>query len=132
MTNEQVVFSLCDYAQEFIREYKNPRLDQKVIDAIVVDFINYFAGMHCGMDLALYTKNLRDGKKMYKEGTVLQKDVILPTLNFRKDEYDKFGIIESVNRNDHMNECGGNAKTDNAEAVKLIEEFIKGYMAAYD
>ena len=29
-----------------------------------------------------------------------------------------------------MNECGSNAKADNAEAVKLIDEFIKGYMAA--
>ena len=130
MTSGEVVFSLSDYAQEFIREYKNPKLDQKVIDAIVVDFVNYFAGMHCGMDLAMYTSDLRDGKKMSEEGTVLQKEVILPTLNFRKDEYDKSGIIESVNRNSHMNECGGKAEADNAEVVKLIEEFIKGYMTA--
>ncbi len=130
MTSGEVVFSISDYAKEFIRKYKNPKLDQKVIDAIVVDFINYFAGMHCGMDLAMYTSDLRDGKKMSKEGTVLQKEVILPTLNFRKEEYDNSGIIESVNRNSHMNECGGNAEADNAEAVKLIEEFIKGYMAA--
>ena len=130
MTSGEVVFSISDYAQEFIREYKNPKLDQKVIDAIVVDFINYFAEMHCGIDLTMYTSNLRDGKKMSEEGTVLQKNVILPTLTFRKEEYDKFGIIESVNRNSHMNECGGKAKADNAEAVKLIDEFIKGYMAA--
>lgn len=130
MTSGEVVFSISDYAQEFIRKYKNPKLDQKVIDAIVVDFINYFAVMQCGMDLAMYTSDLRDGKKMSKEGTVLQKEVILPALNFHKEEYDKSGIIESVNRNRHMNECGGNAEADNAEAVKLIEEFIKGYMAA--
>lgn len=130
MTSGQVVFSLCDYAQEFIREYKNPKLDQNVIDAIVVDFINFYAGMHCGMDLALYTGDLRNGKKMNREGIILQKEIILPTLNFRKEEYDKSGIIESVNRNDHMNECGGKAEADNAEAVKLIEEFIKSYMAA--
>ena len=130
MTSGEVVFSISDYAQEFIRKYKNPKLDQKVIDAIVVDFINYFAGMHCGMDLAMYTSDLRDGKKMSEKGTVLQKEVILPTLNFRKEEYDKSGIIESVNRNSHMNECGGKAKADNAEAVKLIEEIIKGYMTA--
>lgn len=129
MTSGEVVFSLSDYAQEFIRKYKNPKLDQKVIDAIVVDFVNYFAGMHCGMDLAMHTSDLRDGKKMSEKGTVLQKEVILPTLNFRKDEYDKSGIIESVNRNCHMNKCGGKAEADNAEAVKLIEGFIKGYMA---
>ena len=128
MTRGEVVFSLSDYAQEFIREYKNPKLDQKVIDAIVVDFVNYFAGMHCGIDLAMYTSDLRNGKKMNPEGTILQKEVILPTLNFRKDEYNKSGIIESVNRNCHMNECGGRAEADNAEVVKLIEEFIKSYM----
>ena len=129
MTSGEVVLSISNYAQEFIQEYKNPKLDQKVIDAVVVDFINYFAGMHCGIDLALYTSDLRDGKKRSEEGTVLQKDVILPTLIFRKEEYDKSGIIESVNRNSHMNECDGKAKADNAEAVKLIDEFIKGYIA---
>ena len=96
----------------------------------MVDYINYFAATHCCIDLAMYTRDLRDGKKMSKEGTVLQKDVILPTLNFRKDEYNKSGIIESVNRNCHMNECNGKAEGDNAEAVKLIEAFIEGYMKA--
>ena len=129
MTNGEVVSSISDYAQIFIRKYKNPKLDQKVIDAIVVDFINYFAGMHCGMDWGMYTCDLRDGQKMSKEGTVLQKEVILPALNFRKEEYDEFGIIESVNRNSHMNQCGGKAKADNAEAVNLIDEFINWYMA---
>ncbi len=130
MTRGEVVFSISDYAQKFIREYKNPELEQKVIDAIVVDFINYYAAIHCGMDLAMYTCDLRDGKKMSEEGTVLQKEVILPTLNSCKEVYDRSGIIKSVNRNSHMNECGGKAKADNVEVVKLIDEFIKGYMAA--
>lgn len=129
MTSGEVVFSLSDYAKEFIREYKNPRLDQKVIDAIVVDFVNYFAAMHCGIDLAMYTSDLRDEKKMSEEGTILQKEVILPTLNFRKDAYEKSGIMKSVNKNSFMNECAGKAKADNAEVLKVIEEFIKGYMA---
>ena len=130
MTKGEVVFSLCDYAQKFIREYKNPKLDQDVIKAIVVDFVNFYAVMHCGMDLAMHTSDLKSKKKMSKKKTVLQKDVILPTLNFRKNEYAKLGIIKSVNINSHMNDCGGNAQADNTEAVKLIEEFIKGYMAA--
>ena len=130
MTSGEVVFSLCDYSHEFIREYKNPNLDQKVIDAIVVDFINYFAATHCWMDLAMYTKNLRDDVKLSKKGTVLHKDVILPVLNLRKDEYNKFGIIKSVNKNYHMNECCGKAEADNTEALKLIQSFIDGYMIA--
>ena len=78
----------------------------------------------------MYTKDLRDGKKMSKEGTILQKDVILRHLNFHKRQYDKSGIVNSVNRNHHMNECSGTAEFNNDEAVKLIETFIEGYMAA--
>lgn len=130
MTSGEVVFSISDYAQKFIREYKNPKLDQNVIDAIVVDFINYFAENQCRMNLAMYTSDLRNEKKMSKEGIILQKEDILSSLNFQKYEYDEFGIIKSVNQNCHMNTCAGKAEANNAEAVELIEEFIKGYMAA--
>ena len=76
----------------------------------------------------MYTCDLRDGQKMSKEGTVLQKEVILPALNFRKEEYDEFGIIESVNRNSNINQFSGKAKAYNAEAINLINQFINCYM----
>lgn len=126
----EVVFSLCDHAKEFVREYENSKLEQKVIDAIVVDYINYFAAMHCNMDLAMFTKDLRDGKKMSESENILQKDIILPTLEYRKDNYYKFGIIKSVNRNKTMNECEGKAKAKNSEALEVIDAFINSYMYA--
>lgn len=131
MTNGEVVFSICDYSQEFIRRYKNPKLSQKVIDAIVVDFINYFAYCCCGMDLALYTIDLRDDKKMSEAGIVLQKETIVSMLNSCKCDYNEFGIMESVNRNSYMNECNGKATFDNGEALKVIETFIEQY-ESYD
>ena len=83
--------------------------------------------MHCGMDFDFCTEDLRYGNK---EGTVLKrKDIILPALNFHKGKYDESGIMKSVNRHNHTNECGGKAKGINAEAVKVVEDFIKGYMA---
>ena len=130
MTVKEVVFSLCDHAKEFVREYENSKLEQKVIDAIVVDYINYFAAMHCNMDLAMFTKDLRDGKKMSEPEKVLQKDIILPTLKYRKDNYYKFGIIKSVNHNKDMNECDGNANVKDLEALEVIDDFIKSYMSA--
>lgn len=127
MKSRDVVFSICDYAKDFVRKYKNPNLDQKVIDAIVVDFINYFAAMQCGIDLAMYTCDLRRKKKMCEEGIPLEKKFIIPTLEFHKTVYDRNGIAKSINMNEHMNECNGEAEFDNSEAVKLIEEFINGY-----
>lgn len=112
MTSGEVVYSLCDYAKVFIRKYKNPKLDQNVIDTVTVDFINYFAAMHCEMDLAMMTKDLKDGKKISEEKTVLDKFVILPTLNFWKNQYES------------------KAKSNQAEISQIVEEFIKYYMAA--
>lgn len=126
MSSKEVIVSICDYAKEFIREYQNPKLDQKVIDAIVVDFINYFALMHCGIILEFNTFELRTEKKRCEE-EILQKEIIRLALEYRKKQYDKYGIIKSVNKNINMNECGGKAEANNAEAVKLIDEFINGY-----
>ena len=50
-------------------------------------------------------------------------------MNFHKCKYDESEIMKSVNRHNHTNECGGKAKGINAEAVKVVEDFIKGYMA---
>lgn len=128
MTNGEVVLSLVDYSKEFIQKYQNPNLEQNLIDAIVVDYINYFSVMQCRMDLAFYTKDLRDGKKMSEESSVITKGDIYLALNLQKDEYLKSGVAESLNKNSHMNQCGGKVKVDNAKAEEVIEEFIKGYM----
>lgn len=37
---------------------KHEDIDQRVIDAVLVDFINYI-GVHHGIDYALYTSDLR-------------------------------------------------------------------------
>lgn len=130
MTNGEVVLSLVDYSKEFIQQYQNPNLEQNLIDAIVVDYINYFSVMKCRMDLAFYTKDLRDGEKMSAKGSVISKEDIYLSLNSQKDEYLKSGVAESLNKNSHMNQCGGKVKVDNAEAEEVIEEFIKCYMNA--
>jgi len=38
------------------------RLTKDMVDAVVVDFINYIGGVNC-VDYAMYTKDLTDGKK---------------------------------------------------------------------
>jgi hypothetical protein len=125
----EIICSLCDYSQEFIKEYQNSNLEQRVIDAIVVDYLNAFA-LRYGIDLAMYTIDLRSGSRMSKEGTIIQKDKLLRSLNSVKMEYNSWGIIESVNRNSHMNECAGKAEASNEEALKVVEAFIDGYMKA--
>ena len=41
-----------------MNEIKNEEIDQKIIDAVLVDFIN-FIGLKHGVDYALYTTDLR-------------------------------------------------------------------------
>lgn len=127
MTCGEIICSISDYAKEFILKYKNSNLEQKLIDAIVVDFVNFFSVQYCGMDLAMYTSDLRNGKKLSDYKAELNVDVIIRHLNLSKYSYIKAGITESINRNSHMNECGGIAVVDDKEASKLIESFIDGY-----
>ena len=127
----EVIFSVCDYAKDFIREYKYSELEQRTIDAILVDYINYFAYTKCALDLALYTRDLKDGEKMSEEGADLQMQIIATELLSCKEQYLEFGILESVNRNSHMNECEGKARFSDAEALKVIDDFISYYKNIY-
>jgi hypothetical protein len=43
-----------------MNEYTGPAPSQKLVDAVVVDFINFMMYHGCGMDLALYTKDLEE------------------------------------------------------------------------
>jgi len=123
----EVICSVSDYAKDFILEYKNPKLEQKKIDAIVVDFINFFAGQYCACDLAMYTSDLRNGKKLSDYEPILDIDIIIKYLNLAKTAYLDVGVSESINRNRYMNECKAIAVIDNNEASKLIESFISSY-----
>jgi len=86
------------YAKEFILKYKNPNLEQKLIDAIVVDFINFHGVQYCGCDFGMYTCDLRDGKRLSNHEIALNVDVITKYLNLSKNSYIKAGITESINR----------------------------------
>jgi len=126
MTCGNVVDSLIDYAKDFILEYRNSNVPQDVIDAIVVDYVNYFAAMKCCADLAMYTEDLRAGEKRGYD--CIDKSLILPSHNYWRDKYAESGIIKSVNRNSHMNKCGGKAKCSEREAIKIVNAFIDFYM----
>lgn len=114
MKTVDVLFSLSDYSKKFIKNYKNPLLDQEIIDKIIVDFINYF-GFMFNLDFAMITSDLREEEKKKEERPGLQKEQILPALKcFQK----KFKVEISY-------------KNVNADVVDtVIEAFIKGYMAA--
>ncbi len=76
---------LCDEAKSYclkaikrihvnkhMNEYQDEEVSQAVADALIVDFIN-FIGESMGVDLAFYTKNLRDrstfeGPEDFKKG----------------------------------------------------------------
>jgi hypothetical protein len=80
ITNKELADLLVKQAQKYVKEMKNTGViinrhmnayrdgepDQKLVDAVVVDFINYVMRQG-GMDLALYTIDLRE-KVDKKEG----------------------------------------------------------------
>lgn len=130
MTLRDIIFSLCDSSQEFIREYKNPSLTQDEIDAIIVDFLNFVSFEVCRMDLAMYTMDLRGKEKMYrKKVSDENRQMISSRLRTALKSYaSQFTICELVNKYKHRNNCGGTATFDNDTAIAVINAFIQYYL----
>lgn len=73
MTSIEVLEALSKYAKKYRLEAAasmvrnrhmnelpdDSPIEQEVIDAVLTDFINYI-GVHCGIDYALYTKDLKE------------------------------------------------------------------------
>lgn len=128
MTRREAVSSIYEYSHEFIREYKNTNLDQRVIDAIIVDFINYFADTHCGITLNMSTNELRNPKNKTIKNAHVDKESICNVMEFRKKMYEIKGIIRSVNINQYYNECMVIADAENEKkAEEVIIDFINSY-----
>lgn len=128
MTRRDVAYSLCDYAQKFIRKYVNKSLKYEETDAIVVGFINYFVREHCAMELKFYTQDLFDRKRLVKRKVVLERETLVSALEFRKQKYIESGILDDVNENEFMNQCEGKADFYEEDAIKVLNDFIKGYI----
>lgn len=130
MTLRDIIFSLCDSSQEFIREYKNSSLTQDEIDAIIVDFLNFVSFEVCRMDLAMYTMDLRGKEKMYrKKVSDENRQMISSRLRTALKSYaSQFTICELVNKYKHKNNCGGTATFDNDTAIAVINAFIQYYL----
>lgn len=97
-------FCLTQYAKDYILENRKiiSDIDKKVTDAVLVDAINYL-GLSGGCDFALYTQDLYDAKK---HGEEVDAQCLLTTI-VNHYAYYMFneGIVESVLRNNHMNDC---------------------------
>ena len=130
MNSKDVVNSLCDYAKKFVKEYKNPNLDSKVIEAIVVDFINFFALKHYGTNLAMHTNDLKNENEITDSWFKLEKEAVRQALYFQKARYNRDGIIDSVNKNKNRNNCKGKAVGENEFALEVVNEFIQSYIDA--
>ena len=131
MKCDEVCYSICDFSKEFIQKYQNVILGQNVVDAIIVDFINYFAATECLMDLGMYTKDLRDGKVLSDHKADLEKKVIYKRLSICRDNYDVLGIEKSIKRNSHMNWVTDETSIDNEEALDVINAFIVAYLNSF-
>lgn len=130
MTLRDIMFSLCDSSQEFIREYTPQNLTQDETDAIIVDFLNFVGFEVCRMDLAMYTMDLRNKEKMYpKKVSDENRKMVSSRLRTALKSYaDQFTICELINKYKHRNNCGGTAKFENDAAIAVINAFIQFYL----
>lgn len=97
-------FCLTQYAKDYITENRKitSNIDKKIRDAVLVDAINYL-GVQSYCDFALYTQDLYDDKR--HEEIVDPQCLLTAVVNHYAYYMFNQGIVESVLRNNHMNEC---------------------------
>ena len=114
-------FRLTKYAQEYIlNNRKNiSNIDPNVRDAVLTDAINYLGAQgYC--DFRLYTKDLYKSE----EHTFYVEPDCLITAAFRRFSYYMFNydMVESVLRNNHMNEC--REEFDVNDGLTVLLDFV--------
>lgn len=120
-TASRLCFCLTRYAKKYIASERKiiSKIDTKVRDAVLVDAIN-FLGIQGGIDFALYTKDLYDGR--VEEADVDAQCILTAISNHFACYIFNKGIVESVLRNSHMNEC--TEKFDENDGAIVLLDFI--------
>ncbi len=121
--------TLCYCLTQYVRNYISSNreiianIDKNVRDAVLVDAINYL-GTHGGCDFALYTKDLYSGKV---DDEQVDAQMLLTTVqNYYATYIFQYGMVESVLRNKHMNNCKD--EFDVNDGAIVIVDFIN-YLA---
>ena len=116
-----ICFCLTQYAKDYILENRKNiiNIDKDVRDAVLVDAINYLGSRGC-CDFALYTKDLYD-KKKHKEEVEAQSLLIVISNHYAYYMF-KRGIVESVLRSKHMNNC--TKEFDANDGAMVLLDFI--------
>lgn len=120
-------FCLTQYAREYIaskrkfisREDTKSREELLIRDAVLVDAINYL-GMRGGIDFALHTIDLYDNR--IDDEYVDPQCILTAIPNHLACYIFNEDIVESVLRNNHMNNC--TEKFDVNYAVAVLLDFI--------
>lgn len=103
----EMVEFLDSAARNFRKSYMNEAntmlgIEQDVLDAIVVDFINSIAASQC-IDYALYTEDLQKADRNQERDWYLDFKLTKDILRSRAEKYKCEGICKSVMTNNHMN-----------------------------
>ena len=120
-----ICFCLTQYAKDYISENRRiiSNVDKKVRDAVLVDAINYLGFQGC-CDFALYTKDLYDAEK--HENEVNPQCLLTALVNHLAYYMFNEGIVESVLKNNHMNDCTDQFDANDGAIVLLN---FKNYIA---
>lgn len=117
--------TLCCCLTQYVRNYISSNreiianIDKDVRDAVLVDAINYL-GTYGGCDFALYTKDLYSGRV---DDEQVDAQCLLTTIqNFYATYIFQYGIVESVLRNNHMNDC--TKEFDANDGAIILVDFI--------
>ncbi len=113
-------------ARNFRKSYMNEvntmlDIQQDVLDAIIVDFVNSVAVSQC-IDYALYTEDLQKADRNQERDWYLDFDLTKDILRSRAENYKHKGVCKSVMRNNHMNSVQKEFADETAN--KIVDDMV--------
>ena len=106
-----------NFRESYMNEVNTSQvIDQKILDAVVVDFVNYIALSQC-IDFALYTKDLQKSSKNQERDWYLDFGLTKQILTSNAEKFKSNGSCESVMRNRHINDISKNFEDKDANTI---------------
>ncbi len=118
--------SLYNHAQEFVKNYTNHDVEQDVIDAVIVEYVNAYS-TYTHSDNFMHTEELRCGAK-FCNGEPDNSNKCKDLLKVVKEKLLARCICYCINEHNDYNNCRGKCSISNEKAKQIIDMYIDTYL----
>lgn len=118
--------SVYNHAQTFVAGYKNETIEQDIIDAVVVEYVNMLAACMKSNE-RMHTEDLRSPVR-FSNGEPDVSDNSKFALESAKERLLSSCLSNCINEHTYYNNCNGRCSLSNDTAEQIIQMYIDTYL----